>query len=174
MGATSLAVLHLKDRGRLEGVRPDHLYNLGGFTFAFTVFWSYIGFAQYMLIWYANLPEEVVYYKVRLEGTWHFVTVALAFFHFVLPFFVLVTRDAKGDAGRLRKVAVLMLGAHLLDLYWLIFPALGSTPYFGWPELSFAVFFLSVGVLWVRSAMEKGEDMPVGDPFLQEGLEFRL
>ena len=174
LGATSLAVLHLKARSRLPGVRGDHLYNLGGFMFAFTVFWSYIGFAQYMLIWYANLPEEVVYYTVRLEGAWYFITVALAFFHFVLPFFVLVTRDAKGDPGRLRKVALLMLGAHLLDLYWLIFPALGSTPYFGWPELSFAAFFLSLGVLWVRSAMEKGEDMPVGDPFLQEGLEFRL
>ena len=85
-----------------------------------------------------------------------------------------MTRDAKGDAGRLRRVALLMLGAHLLDLYWLIFPALGATPYFGWPELSFAIFFLALGVLWVRSAMETGEDMPVGDPFLQEGLEFRL
>ncbi len=174
LGATSLAVLHLKARGRLEGVRNDHLYNLGGFMFAFTVFWSYIGFAQYMLMWYANLPDEVLYYKVRLEGPWHLITLALAFFHFVLPFFVLVTRDAKGDAGRLGKVAFLMLGAHLLDLYWLIFPALGATPHFGWPELSFAVFFLALGVLWVRGAMEKGEDMPVGDPFLQEGLEFRL
>jgi hypothetical protein len=174
LGATSLAVLHLKSRNRLVGVRNDHLYNLGGFLFAFTVFWSYIGFAQYMLMWYANLPDEVIYYKVRLEGPWHLITLALAFFHFVLPFFVLVTRDAKGDAGRLRKVAFLMLGAHLLDLYWLIFPALGATPYFGWPELSFAIFFLALGVLWVRSAMEKGEDMPVGDPFLQEGLEFRL
>ena len=61
-------MLHLQDQGRLEGVRSDHLYNLGGFLFAFTVFWSYIGFAQYMLMWYANLPEEVIYFKARLEG----------------------------------------------------------------------------------------------------------
>ena len=174
LGATSLAVLHLKARGRLDGVRHDHLYNLGGFMFAFTVFWSYIGFAQYMLMWYANLPEEVIYYKVRLEGAWHLITLALAFFHFVLPFFVLVTRDAKGDPRRLRRVAFLMLGAHLLDLYWLIFPVLGATPPAGWPELSFALFFLALGVLWVRGAMEQGADMPVGDPFLKEGLGFRL
>ena len=174
LGATSLSVLHLKRLGRLDGVRDDHLYNLGGFMFAFTVFWSYIGFAQYMLMWYANLPEEVIYFRVRLEGAWHLVTLSLAFFHFVLPFFVLVTRDAKGDAGRLRIVALLMLGAHLLDLYWLIFPALGSTPPLGWPELSFAVFFLSFGLLWVRGAMQQGEDMPVGDPFLTAGLEFHL
>ena len=156
------------------GVRGDHLYNLGGFLFAFTVFWSYIGFAQYMLMWYANLPDEVVYYKVRLEGPWHLVTLALAFFHFVVPFFLLVTRDAKSNVRRLRQVAFLMLGAHVLDLYWLIFPALGATPPFGWPEWAFASFFLALGILWARGAMEKGEDMPVGDPFLREGLEFRL
>lgn len=174
LAATVLAVLHLQARNRLVGVRGDHLYNLGGFLFAFTVFWSYIGFAQYMLMWYANLPDEVVYYKVRLEGPWHLVTLALAFFHFVVPFFLLVTRDAKSNVRRLRQVAFLMLGAHVLDLYWLIFPALGATPPFGWPEWAFASFFLALGILWARGAMEKGEDMPVGDPFLREGLEFRL
>ncbi|HEX4845047.1 MAG TPA: hypothetical protein VFV26_02440, partial [Geothrix sp.] len=156
-----------------EGVRRDHLYNLGGFLFAFTVFWSYIGFAQYMLMWYANLPDEVIWYKVRLEGAWRLITLALAGLHFVLPFFALVTRDSKKDPRRLRRVAYLMLGAHVLDIYWLIFPILG-TPRFSWPELSFALFFLGGILLWVRGAMQKGEDMPVGDPFLREGLEFRL
>ena len=174
LAATVLAVLFLQDQNRLEGVRPDHLYNLGGFLFAFTVFWSYIGFAQYMLMWYANLPDEVIYYKVRLAGAWRAITITLATLHFVLPFFALVTRDAKRDPKRLRRVALLMLGAHVLDMYWLIFPILGVTPRFGWPELSFALFFLASILLWVRGAMQKGEDMPVGDPFLHEGLEFRL
>ncbi|GLH70630.1 membrane protein [Geothrix rubra] len=174
LAATSLAVLHLKDQDRLEGVRKDHLYNLGGFLFAFTVFWSYIGFAQYMLMWYANLPDEVVYFQTRLTGGWHVVTVLLAFLHFVMPFFALVTRDAKGDGSRLRRVAVLMLAAHILDIYWLIFPILPGGPHFSWPEASFALLFLSGALLWVRGAQQKGEDMPVGDPFLKEGLEFRL
>jgi hypothetical protein len=174
LSATALSVLHLKGQGRLEGVRGDHLYNLGGFIFAFTVFWSYIGFAQYMLMWYANLPDEVVWYAVRLHGPWHGVTVALALLHFIVPFFALVTRDAKGAPRRLRRVALLMLGAHALDLYWLIFPVLGGAPPFSWPEISFALLFLGGGTLWVRRAMELGEDMPVGDPFLPEGLEFRL
>jgi len=138
------------------------------------VFWSYIGFAQYMLMWYANMPDEVIYYKVRLAGAWRAITFALAALHFILPFFALVTRDAKRDPKRLRRVAILMLAAHVLDMYWLIFPALGGSPRFGWPELSFALFFLGGILLWVRGAMEKGEDMPVGDPFLREGLEFRL
>jgi hypothetical protein len=174
LAATALAVLYLQDQGRLEGVRGDHLYNLGGFMFAFTVFWSYIGFAQYMLMWYANLPDEVIYYKVRLAGSWRAITITLASLHFILPFFALVTRDAKKDPKRLRQVACLMLGAHVLDMYWLIFPILGVRPRCSWPELSFALFFLGGSLLWVRGAMQKGEDMPVGDPFLHEGLEFRL
>lgn len=174
LAATAIAILYLQDQGRLEGVKRDHLYNLGGFLFAFTVFWSYIGFAQYMLMWYANLPDEVIYYKVRLAGAWRAVTYALVGLHFILPFFALVTRDAKKDPKRLRIVAALMLAAHALDVYWLIFPGLSPTPLFSWPELSFALFFVGGITLWVRGAMEKGEDMPIGDPFLREGLEFRL
>lgn len=173
LAATALSVLYLQDQQRLEGVRGDHLFNLGGFLFAFTVFWSYIGFAQYMLMWYANFPDEVIYYKVRLVGAWRVITISLALLHFILPFFALVTREAKKDPRRLRQVAYLMLGAHVLDMYWLIFPILGK-PHFSWPELSFALFFLGGILLWLRGAMEKGEDMPVGDPFLREGLEFRL
>jgi hypothetical protein len=174
LAATALGILYLQRRGRLEGVRRDHLYNVGGFLFAFTVFWSYIGFAQYMLMWYGNMPEEIVWYKERLQGPWLGVLLFLALVHFIIPFFALIPMDAKGDPKRLRVVATLMLGAHLLDIYWLIFPVLGKGIMLSWPELCFAVFFLSVALLWVRGAMERGEDMPVGDPFLQEGLEFRL
>jgi hypothetical protein len=174
LAATTLAVLYLQGRRRLEGIRFDHLYNLGGFLFGFTVFWSYIAFAQYMLMWYANLPEEVVWYQAHIDGAWLGVSILLALVHFFIPFFALVPRDAKGDPRRLRWVAVLMLAAHWLDLYWLIFPALGHRPLCSWPELSFALFFVGGALLWVRAAMEQGEDMPVGDPFLKEGLEFRL
>jgi hypothetical protein len=174
LAATALSVLYLQDQNRLEGVKGDHLYNLGAFLFAFTVFWSYIGFAQYMLMWYANLPDEVIYYKIRLAGSWRAITMSLAAMHFILPFFALVTRDSKKDPKRLRRVAILMLSAHVLDMYWLIFPALGAKPCFSWPEISFALFFIGGILIWIRGAMQKGEDMPVGDPFLREGLEFRL
>ena len=174
LAATTLALLYLRARGRLPGVGPDHVYNLGGYLFAFTVFWSYIGFAQYLLMWYANLPEEVFWYKARLAGPWHFLLLALAIFHFFVPFLILIPRDAKSDPKRLIWVATIMLCAHWLDLYWMIFPVLGKGPLFGWQELSFAVFFISAGFLWVRRSMSLGEDVPVGDPFLREGLEFRL
>jgi len=191
LAATTLAVLHLQDRGRLQGLRFDHLYNLGGLLFAFTVFWSYIGFAQYMLMWYANIPEEVFWYVGRIEGGWLYVSIALAVLHFLIPFFALITRDSKGDPRQLRRVAVLVLVAHALDLYWLIFPALGKagealggpsgqssgaarSVVFGWPEFAFALLFVGGGLLWVCRELRKGTDMPVGDPFLKEGLEFRL
>lgn len=174
LASTILATLYLKSHNRLSEVRGDHLYSLGTFTFAFTVFWSYIAFAQYMLMWYANLPDEVSWYHDRLHGGWHAVTVALAIVHFIIPFFALSTRDAKSNPKRLVKVGLVMLGAHLLDLYWLIFPVLSPAPVFSWPELSFALLFLGGALLWIRKALGWGQDLPIGDPFLREGLEFHL
>lgn len=174
LSATSLAVVNLQSNQRLNGVKRDHLYNLGGFIFAFTVFWSYIGFAQYMLMWYANLPEEVHWYHARLHGGWHAVTITLAIAHFVIPFFALSTRDAKSNPKRLVTIGIVMLGAHLLDVYWLIFPSIFTEPVFNWPELCFGMLFLGTGLIWLRKAFTWGEDMPIGDPFLREGLEFRL
>jgi len=174
LAATVVALNYLMARGRLRGIEPDHVYNLGGFLFAFTVFWSYIGFAQYMLMWYANLPEEVFWYKERLQGLWLPLVLGLAVFHFLVPFFILVPRDAKSNPRRLLWVALLVLVSHWLDLYWMIFPVLGNRPLFSWPELSFGIFFISTALLWVKWFMSRGADMPVGDPFLREGLEFRL
>jgi hypothetical protein len=174
LAATTLALLYLKSRGRLREIGPDHMYNLGGFLFAFTVFWSYIGFAQYLLMWYANMPEEVFWYKERLQGGWGPLLLVLAVFHFLVPFFILIPRDAKSDPKFLFWTAAIILVSHWLDLYWMIFPILGRGPIFGWPEFSFSFLFISGGLIWVRYVMNRGPDMPMGDPFLSEGLEFRL
>jgi hypothetical protein len=115
-----------------------------------------------------------VWYQAHIQGPWFAVTALLALLHFFVPFFALVPRDAKGDLKRLRWVALVVLAAHWLDMYWLIFPELGRGPLCSWPELSFALFFAGGAVLWLRAAQEQGEDMPAGDPFLREGLEFRL
>jgi hypothetical protein len=174
LAATTLAVLYLRAQGKLPGVQPDHVYNLGGFMFAFTVFWAYIGFAQYLLMWYANMPEEVFWYKERLAGGWGVLVLILAVFHFLVPFLVLIPRDAKTEPRRLVWVAAIMLLSHWLDLYWMVYPVLGGGPAFSWPELSFAMLFLSTSVLWFLRLMSRGAAMPVGDPFLREALEFRL
>ncbi|MBI5623288.1 MAG: quinol:cytochrome C oxidoreductase [Elusimicrobia bacterium] len=174
LSAVALTALSLKRAGRLPEVRFDHLYNLGGFLFAFVVFWSYIAFAQYMLIWYAHLPEETFWYKLRVEGPWSWAALGLAVIHFIIPFFALVTRDSKGDPRRLAWVSVLVLLSHYLDLCWLVFPSLGLSPRFSFPELGAALFFVSIGILWMRKALSRGADMPLGDPDLEEGLLFRL
>ncbi len=174
LSATVLAVLYLKSKGRLAEVRPDHMYNLGGFLFAFIVFWSYIGFAQYLLMWYADLPEEVFWYRDRLLGAWGPLLLLLALFHFLVPFFILIPREAKSNPKFLFWTAALILFSHWLDLYWLIFPVLGHEMLFGWPEISFGLLFVAGALVWVRYSMKWGEDMPVGDPLLGEGLEFHL
>lgn len=174
LSVTVLALFFLKSKDRLTEVRPEHLHSLGTFIFAFTVFWSYIAFAQYMLMWYADLPEEVTWYRDRLDGMWHPITVILAVAHFVVPFFALSTRDAKSSPRVLTRVAVLMLLAHLLDVYWLIFPSISRVPLFSWPEASFALLFIGGALWWVNKTFSWGSDMPVGDPFLREGLEFHL
>ena len=127
-----------------------------------------------MLMWYANMPEEVFWYKDRIEGAWGPLLLALAVFHFLVPFFVLIPRNAKSNPKWLVSVAALMLFAHWLDLYWMIFPVLDHEPLFGWPEISFALLFLSASLLWIRRSMTRGEDMPAGDPLLSQGLEFHL
>jgi hypothetical protein len=174
IAAMILGVLSLKGRGRLPDVQTKHIYNLGSLGLAFTVFFAYIGFAQYMLIWYANLPEEVIWFKHRIEGAWQPVALALPLLHFFIPFFLLIGSVGKKHPAPLRLAAISVLLGHFVDLYWLIFPTLGPKPLFGWPELTMACLFLGLGSLQIRRAMGHGADMPVGDPLLVKGLEWRL
>ena len=168
-----LGVLSLMRRGRLPEVQSKHVYNLGTLGLAFTVFFAYIGFAQYMLIWYANLPEEVIWFKHRTEGAWQPVAWLLPLLHFFIPFFLLIGALGKKHPATLRLAALSILLGHFVDLYWLIFPVLGPVPFFGWPELAMACFFLGLGSLQIRRAMGRGADMPVGDPLLSRGLEWQ-
>lgn len=174
LAATTLMVLYLSKEGRLPGVKPDHLYNLGALLFGFNAFWAYIAFSQFMLIWYANLPEEVVFFTSRTEGPWLWVSIALALIHFVVPFFALLSRDSKSDEKRLLWVSVWLIASHALDLYWFIFPVLGAAPVFGWREIGFLFFFVALALVWLRRSLNWGQDMPVWDPHFKEGLSFRL
>ncbi len=174
IAAMALGVLGLIRRGRLTEVKDKHFYNLGTLGLAFTVFYAYIGFAQYMLIWYANLPEEVVWFKHRIDGAWYPVALLLPLLHFFIPFFLLIGSVGKRSPRLLRLATLSILLGHFVDLYWLIFPVLGTEPLFGWPELAMACLFLGLGFLQIRRAMGRGADMPVGDPLLAKGLEWQL
>ncbi len=126
VGVFSLTVLLtslLNRAGYLRDVvTVDHFHDLGKLMFAFTVFWAYIGFSQYFLIWYANIPEETLWYMHRLHGGWKSVTLLLAIGHFAVPFLFLMPRTIKRRGPFLILGALWMLVIHLVDIYWLVMP----------------------------------------------------
>ena len=164
-------VILLRKSGHLTTyVNENHLQDLGKLMFAFLVFWGYIGFSQFMLIWYANLPEENFYYIVRNAGGWKQISIALILVKFVIPFFLIVSRFAKRNENWLLFVAIWFLGAHWLDLYWIVFPTFFKSPLFGWMELGIfggfaGLFLFSVGIFLSRVPV-----LAIHDPYLQEGL----
>ena len=123
---TFLALL-IKKAGLLPEVTAEHLQDMGKFMFAFVVFWTYIAFSQYMLYWYANLPEEIVWFTKRFTGGWEAVAWSLLLFHFVLPFLILLPRATKRIAPALATMAVWLLVVHWVDLWWVAMPAMHVT-----------------------------------------------
>jgi hypothetical protein len=125
--AASIAILaHCARRGRLipEQVGASHFLALGNIVLAMTIFWAYIAFVQMMLIWIADLPQEVSWYITRSRASWQAVCWMLAIGHFVLPFFALLNRRWKRNSATLVAISAWLLVAHYVDMYWLIMPTL--------------------------------------------------
>ncbi len=119
----SLLALWLQSCGLLRGViTKEHYHDLGKLTFTFVVFWGYIAFSQYMLTWYANIPEETQFFMPRQNGPWVGVSIALIFIHFVFPFLGLMSRHAKRALSMFTFWLIWLLVAHAFDLFWLIMP----------------------------------------------------
>lgn len=114
----------LRRRGKLEGVvTVEHFHDLGKLMFAFTCFWAYIAFFQYFLIWYANIPEETAFYVARKAGGWEHLFTILKFGHFGALFVIMIFRPVKRHPTLLIPIAVWMLLMHVIDMYWVIRPA---------------------------------------------------
>lgn len=172
MAISILFVLHLRKQGALKDViNENHLHDLGKLMFAFCVFWAYIAFSQYMLIWYGNLPEETGYLIRRTEGGWMPVALALLFGKFIIPFFMLLSRNAKRNPGYLLFVSIWVLAAQWLDCYWLVFPMLGA-PLFGWQEIGTFLGFLGLFILSVTWVLQRIPPIPWKDPGLLEGVNY--
>lgn len=151
----------------------EHFHDLGKLLFGFTMFWAYLAFSQFFLIWYANIPEETVWFHHRLEGSWALVTLGLALGHFVVPFFFLMTRFTKRSAGLILLGALWMLLVHFLDLYWLVMPTLHK--HGAAPHLLDLLTFVGIGGLFmalVTFRMKRHALVPQGDPRLHESLAF--
>lgn len=153
-------------------ITPEHFHDLGKLVFAFVVFWAYIGFSQFMLIWYANIPEETAWYTHRLEEGWEIVTLLLVLGHFIIPFFVLLSREIKRKTQSLAIVCFWLLAMHYLDLYWLVMPSYG--PPAGNMVVDLATV-LGLGGLFIAAFAYltcQGALIPLRDPRLSESLAF--
>lgn len=166
----------LQQAGRMtQAVTIEHYHDLGKLLFAFTVFWTYIAFSQYMLIWYGNLPEENFWYERRQEGQWVNFSLALLFGHFVIPFLYLVSRHPKRNKVLLVLAACWALLMHWIDMYYLVMPqapgARGVVP-LQLTDLTCWVGLLGLCAAHVAWRMPRTRLAPVGDPRLPEALAF--
>ncbi|MFM8807394.1 MAG: hypothetical protein ACKOJB_00555, partial [Chthoniobacterales bacterium] len=170
-----LLVTALRSAGYLEGiVSIEHYYIMGKLMLAFTVFWAYIGFSQYMLIWYANIPEETIYFLRRNTGSWNTLNIIMVIGHFFLPFVVLLFQGTKKRPALLCAVAVWILLMHMLDMYIIVLPTYhkaGASPH--WLDL---VCVLAIGATLAAVFMKRLGDTPLWplrDPRLKRSINLR-
>jgi hypothetical protein len=164
--------------GQLKGfLNENHLHSLGKMVFASTGFWAYIYFCQFMLIWYANLPEETVYFLRRADHGWLPYMLLLPALKFVVPFLLLVPRDAKRNPRKLVPVAVLLLVAQFLELFLMVGPAIGNGEEAALAHLPLVEFAVTLGFLGLFTlvfgwALARHDAVPLKDPALRECLEY--
>lgn len=172
LALTCLVTLYLRSQGKFEGIlNENHLHDLGKFMFAFTVFWAYIGFSQFMLIWYANMPEETSYFIHRFHGNWIYVSVFLLLGKFIVPFLFLLPRDCKRSPKMLARVGVWMMIAQWIDVLWMVQPEFFTEgPRFGWIELGEILGFLGLFAIAVSRFLAKNTIVAIGDPKLEEAV----
>jgi hypothetical protein len=167
-----LIISALRSVGYLnQVVTVEHYHIMGKLMLAFTVFWAYIGFSQYMLIWYANIPEETVYYLVRNVESWNILNIILVVGHFWLPFLLLLPQASKRNPTFLCVMAVWILLMHLLDMYIIVLPALHKTGFS--PSPLDLISLIAIGSTLVAVYLKKLGDSalwPLKDPRLENSL----
>ena len=172
----ALVVMYLQGKGKLtKSVNAEHYHDLGKFMFGFIFFWGYIAFSQFMLIWYADLPEETMWFHTRFEHGWGWISAALLFVHFVLPFLGLMSRHPKRRKVTLALLAVWCLLAHALDLFWLVFPKFDDGHFHASTMVMSLLAIVAVAGLTVFSVANKAAKtplLPVKDPNLRSSLQF--
>lgn len=165
-----LVVYHLKGRGYLENVNENHIHDLGKWMFAISFLWSYLWFAQFMLIWYSNIPEEVTYYMQRWEQ-YKFLFWIIFIINFTIPMIMLMSRDSKRNRSFLLIVGYIIAIGHWLDTYLLVMPGtVGGEWHLGWMEIGMALGFLGLFIFIVLSALTKAPLQVQKHPYLEESL----
>ncbi len=169
------SVLTIENKLLDSRISNRHLHSLGVLLFGLNVFWAYIAFSQFLLIWYADLPEETFWFMSRMTGSWAYLSLALVFIHFLIPFLILVPSRSKTDFKTLKTMGIWLLFAHYLDLYWLVMPTFSREGVvLGWVELGFPLAAAGLIIVLFKMRADKNNLMPVGDPKLESGIDLSL
>ena len=176
LAAGTFIVIWLNEKGLLvDGIKKDHYYSLGALLFAFINFWAYIAFSQFLLIWYANLPEETYWFLQRWEGSWLYFSVFFIIVHFAIPYFALLSQPSKMNPKRLKLMSAWILLAHIFDLFWIVIPTFSPEGLiFGWIEIGFILLAIGIILVTFNIKAKNANLVPIGDPKLQRGIDFRL
>lgn len=168
----ALVSIYLKSRGYLPFVNNSHIHDLAKYMFGISIFWTYLWFSQFMLIWYSNIPEEVVYFISRIEnyGLPFFGMVVL---NFLFPLLVLMNSDYKRVNWFVVMTGIVILIGHYLDVFNMVMPAtVGESWFIGIPEISAVLFFGGLFTFVVFSALTKAPLLAKRNPFIKESEHF--
>ena len=169
-----ITILYLKKLGYLPKVNDSHIHDIGKWTFATSFLWSYLWFSQFMLIWYANIGEEVAYYMARIEN-FQILYFSMFVINFAFPMLILMSRDAKRNAGILTLVGLIILAGHWLDVYIMVSAgSLGANAHIGLLELGMVVLMLGLFIRVVLMNLTKAPLTPLNHPFLDESVHHEI
>lgn len=167
----TMVVLLSNYRPFSEVITSRHLHDLGKLLLAFVMVWAYFSFSQFLIIWAGNLAEEIPWYVQRLKGGWQYVGLGLVFFHFALPFALLLSRDLKRSAPLLTGIALFILLMRYVDVYWLIAPDFNHGGFtLNWMDIIGPVGLGCIWLAYFAWQLTKRPLLPVGDPQLEEAL----
>jgi hypothetical protein len=167
-----MVTLYLKSKGYLEHVNTSHIHDLAKFMFGISVFWTYLWFSQFMLIWYANIPEEVTYFVTRIE-MYNLPFFGAVVMNFVFPILILINTDFKRISWILVMAGTVILLGHYVDFFNMIMPGtVGDRWFIGISEIASIAFFLGLFIFVVFTALTKAPLVPKRNPYIEESKHF--
>jgi len=171
MALIALFVIYLKNRGYLEYTNEEHLHDIGKFMFAFSVFWCYLWFSQYMLIWYSNQPEETKYFEPRVQGAYYGIFILNIIINFLAPLLLLMKRGAKRNYTTVTVLAVVIIFGHWLDFFQMVHPALSRdhVPMMLY-DLGVALGFVGLIMFVTARSLAKHPLIAKNHPFFKESV----